>query len=106
MKHVILAMVAVIASSGAYAQSLNCHQFRSPTEIEVCRGHLTDLDRRLRSTYSLALRQAGYVGARLRLETDQRAWLYRRDRCGANLDCLGEAYWSRLKDLGDDAEDD
>src|SRR6478609_3687583 len=105
MKQLILATVAAIASSAAYAQSLNCHQLRSPAEIEVCMGNLTDLDHRLRSAYSLALRQAGYVGARLRLETDQRAWLYRRDRSGANLDCLGEAYWSRLKDLGDDDAD-
>ena len=44
MKQLMLATVAAIASSAVYAQSLNCHQFRSPAEIEVCRGHLTDLD--------------------------------------------------------------
>jgi uncharacterized protein len=64
----------------------------NPSERTICADRvLSRLDLQINEAYQEALRVAPDV--------DQRDWLAERNRCGADLTCLEEAYRSRIAEL-------
>lgn len=68
--------------------SFNCGGRLNATEARICANPvLAGLDRDMASTYAWLSGQLG-GGERNRLKNDQRNWLSRRNRCGANDACI------------------
>jgi uncharacterized protein YecT (DUF1311 family)/membrane-bound inhibitor of C-type lysozyme len=68
--------------------SFDCSGRLNPTEARICANpELAELDRRMASAYSWLLGQLP-PGRQGQLKQDQRAWLGRRNACGANDQCI------------------
>jgi len=82
---------------GAWARpSFDCAKAQSVSEKEVCRvPELQWFDRQVSRLYAEVKAKGGAS-----VVADQRAFLARREACGANLECLEVAYGDRLKAIG------
>lgn len=86
--------------TGITGPSFNCSRAATPTETAICGSQeLWTLDRAVANLYFLFREAADSTKGQAFLK-DQRAWLQRRDACGADTSCLMERYSSRLFDLG------
>ncbi len=97
----ILATV-VIFGEAAQAQSppsFACRDARTAAELTICRvDELARLDRELTGLY-MAIRANLPRAAVRHLSVEQRVWLFSRNQCGANVDCLRQAYRERIAQL-------
>ena len=85
-----------LAAAPASAASFNCGGHRTYTEAAICdNANLSDLDSRMASLYYTRLHQL-HGASRTGLQADQFNWLSARNSCGANVDCLTNAYTSRI----------
>lgn len=86
--------------TGIAGPSFDCGQASTPTELAICSSEeLWTLDRSMANLYFFYKRNQN-TGRGVEFLDSQRAWLQRRDACGASLDCLSERYSSRLFDFG------
>lgn len=86
--------------TGITGPSFDCGRASTSTEFAVCESEdLWVLDKAMANLYFLFKRNQN-TGRSAEFLDSQRAWLQRRDACGANLDCLVERYSSRLFDFG------
>lgn len=96
-----LAALLIAAPAGhAEAASFNCDQSGlAADETAICANRaLNDADVRMVTSFELI---AGLMpmGSRSGLEDEQVAWLTLRRTCGADVECLAEAYKARLARL-------
>lgn len=93
-----LGLVAALATGANAAPAFDCARALSEAEKEICRApDLQWYDRQLTRLYSVARNQEG--ANRDALLAQQRAFISRREMCGANHDCLIRAYKARLAEL-------
>lgn len=99
----IVAVGALLASSsvvtaGGYAP-LVCGKARSASEQAICKSYALGQDEaRMATLYSIATSLVA-MGQRGDIEDQQRAWLQKRDACGADTGCLKDAYAKRIGEL-------
>lgn len=96
------AAVLSIALTPARAQSFSCMELdgKAAAEIRICsKPELGALDERLDSWYRRALERAQYFDQTGQVRAEQRAWLVRRNACGAATGCLRRAYKARIETL-------
>ncbi len=90
--------------ASAEAQSFNCRYAKKPVEVAICQdGSLGRLDELMAETYfnvmnNIAPRKAAIVKA------EQSDFLYERNRCGYNFECITNAYNARIRELCDWAD--
>jgi len=90
------ATAATLAAAPASAASFNCGRHLNHTEAAICdNANLSDLDSRMASLYERRREQL-HGADRHQLEAEQVSWLSSRNACGANVDCLIDAYTSRI----------
>lgn len=86
--------------TGITGPSFDCGRAGTPTEFAVCGSEaLWALDSATANLYFYYKRNQN-TGRSGEFLNSQRAWLQRRNACGASLDCLTERYSSRLFDFG------
>ncbi len=79
--------------------SFDCRRATAPAEIAICRDpSLAELDRELAEAFRSA-QAAATGGDAAGLSAQQRAWMRRRDACGANPLCLRQTMAGRLAAL-------
>ncbi|RYH10071.1 caspase family protein [Tropicimonas sp. IMCC6043] len=77
-----------------------CPEAQTPTEVVICRdARLATLDMRLTAVYLERLYALDST-ARAQLKENQRTWLADRDRCGADVQCVMQAYQERIAAFG------
>ena len=94
----VVALVAslALAPAPAVAASFNCSGHLNHTEAAICdNGNLSDLDSRMASLYFTRRHQL-HGAARAQLIADQVNWLGARNSCGADVNCLIDAYTGRI----------
>jgi uncharacterized protein len=90
------ATVLTFATAPVSAASFNCGRHLTHTEAAICdNANLSDLDSRMASLYYTRLHQL-HGSSRAGLQADQVDWLASRNSCGADVDCLTNAYTSRI----------
>jgi uncharacterized protein len=96
----LIALIPVLSTSQARAQSFNCARAEKPDEILICHHRdLAALDEQLAGLYSQRL--SIFSGSeRQRFKREQRAWLRSRYACGSNYQCVLLHYQSRILALG------
>lgn len=102
-----VALSAALSPSPTVAASFSCMAVEdlSGAERMVCRNPaLGALDERLDSWYRRALVRAGYFEQTDQVRAEQRAWLDRRNACGASYFCLRRAYKQRIRTLSNYVE--
>jgi uncharacterized protein len=78
---------------------LGCSRAATPSEQTICGSYaLGQLEARMATLYAVATSLVA-MGQRGDLEDSQRTWLERRSACGADPDCLANAYRSRIDAL-------
>lgn len=93
------AAVAISNTVQAQQPSFDCNQATSPTEHAICASQdLSQKDRAISDLYS-DLRRVLAPTARDRLVAEQRAWLDRRNACGADTICIGATSDHRIREL-------
>jgi uncharacterized protein YecT (DUF1311 family) len=100
MLRFVASSIAVLcaATFAAAEPSFDCAKARGAPEKTVC--EVPDLqwnDRQLARFYKLALESSG--GGRATVVQSQRAFLARREACGADITCLDAAYKAQFKAL-------
>lgn len=92
-----LILATLFCASTSYAASFDCSKAKSPTEKTICSTtSLSDLDEILVLSFNKAV--AGSADAKA-LKTAQQAWLKTREACESDVDCITQAYTSRISDL-------
>jgi uncharacterized protein len=99
----LLFSLAILAAGAlpapALAASFPCAKAAKPDEVAIC-SHLAlnDADVEMATLYQtlLPLLAMGSAGA---TRDDQKAWLARRQACGADVSCLSSAYADRIAAL-------
>ena len=92
-------MASALAAEGSDAPSYDCGKARTDVEKEICGEYNSDMrqyDRQVAALYKQARKQDGIVKA------SQKAWLKRRNACGAEeypTDCLRKSYDQRVGQL-------
>lgn len=83
------------------APSFDCAKASSPAEKTICSSlQLASFDRSVNWSYEVARDDAKDAGNGMsKLAAEQRAWLRKRDACGANAACLLTAMKRRLEEL-------
>ncbi len=95
----LAAALGALTPSGAAAQSFNCGTNTAPDEQAICGNHsLAQLDVKMATLYDVATHLSA-MGARGDLQDQQRAWLARRQLCGADVGCIRTAYTTRIDAL-------
>jgi uncharacterized protein len=88
------------------AASFDCRQAQLPAERTICGdANLSRLDEQTAGLYFLIVGSGGPADTIARVKTSQTAFLKSRSACGAQPDCLVDAYTSRmmlLKTIKDD----
>ncbi|NIE62736.1 lysozyme inhibitor LprI family protein [Burkholderia sp. Ax-1719] len=84
-----------------YSPSFDCSKSDAKTESEICNSvELSAFDRSVSQAYKLALSQNRAAGNDSRsLKLEQKAWLKKRNQCGADRACLLSSMKKRLDDL-------
>jgi uncharacterized protein len=95
----LAAGAALLAPDHAHAASFNCRFARLPDERAVCADlALNDQDVRMAQLYDITRRLVP-MGTRGAIMDRQVAWLRQRQACGANRQCLANAYAGRIAEL-------
>ncbi len=84
----------------AHAQaSFDCSLAATPVEVTICASdNLSQLDRQLAVAYRAARAVASQYHSD-QIRADQRAWIDRRNACGAAPDCLARLLRDRIASL-------
>ncbi len=91
----LIALAWAFSPAATQAAGMNCARAATATEKAICTDpELLDRDDRLAKTYSKTLTADPAQTATVR--EAQRAWLKERNRCGANAECLRNAYDDRM----------
>jgi len=78
--------------------SFDCLKASTPTETTICGSHeLAGWDRSVAAAFKAALARSPEKAGELR--DNQKAWLKKRDACGAKADCVDEVLWRRVDEL-------
>jgi uncharacterized protein len=99
----ILCLVMGVAAAGAghaagYAP-LDCAAARSPTERAICRTYaLGQLEARMATLYEWTTSLVA-MGQRGDIQDAQRAFIEKREACGAKVSCIRRAYDARIAQL-------
>jgi uncharacterized protein len=94
---VLLASTAAV-SAADYAP-LDCGKAKSGTEKAICKSYALGQDEaRMATLYAIATSLVG-MGRRGDIEDAQRAFLQKREACGARIPCLKDAYAVRIGEL-------
>jgi len=71
---------------------------RTPTETTICGSHeLAGWDRGVDAAFKAPLARSPEKARDLR--DNQKAWLKKRDACGAKAECVDELLWQRVEEL-------
>src|SRR4051794_17667809 len=90
-------LLGVAAPNVAFAVSFDCNKAKTLVEHTICSDtELSTLDDQLAGRYSEAMRT---TNDKETLRADQKKWLRTRNDC-KDIDCLKEAYATRISDLG------
>lgn len=102
-KRRVVVALAMLASLGAISpasaiDTIDCARDWNATERTICRSQkLQVLDAKMTEAYAdLMLDQSVSGQTKQRLQQSQREFLDRRDRCGADRDCLEEVMQQRV----------
>jgi uncharacterized protein YecT (DUF1311 family) len=81
--------------------SFDCSKSDTKTESEICNSvELSAFDKSVSQAYKFALSQNRATGNDARsLTLEQKAWLTKRNKCGADRDCILSSMKKRLDDL-------
>lgn len=83
----------------ASSPSFDCQRTTRPAEAAVCGSSaLKELDGRLSKAYAQAMGAASSVGKDA-LRAVQRKWLFQRDACAGDVNCLQTRYQTRIAEL-------
>lgn len=87
-----------VAHAADYAP-LDCRKAASVTERTICSDYgLGQSEARLATLYQITASLVA-MGQRGQIQDDQRAFLKRRDACGANAGCIRSTYADRIAQL-------
>lgn len=93
-----LIVASVGGSHNSLAASFDCRTSSAATEQTICaNASLSALDDEMANAYRAAMAVAGSFQDAIR--NGQRAFIRRRDTCGTNINCIGQAYRQRLAEL-------
>ncbi len=99
MRHIFIALGALLATASAQAASFDCLKAPGPDERAICHYRaLNDRDVKMATLYALDLRLVP-MGTRDHIRDDQTVWLRQRRACGANTACLARSYDRRIATL-------
>lgn len=96
----VIACLSLAAPAGAadYAP-LNCAAAKSATERAICGNYgLGQMEARMATLYEWATSLVA-MGQRGDLQDGQRAFIAKRETCGANIGCIRNAYDARIAQL-------
>ncbi len=92
-----LILATLFCTSTSYAAGFDCSKAKSATEKTICSTtSLSDLDEILVLSFNKAVASSADVKA---LKTAQQAWLKTRETCSSTVDCITQAYTSRISEL-------
>lgn len=98
----LVLLAAFVSCAGAQAADyapLNCAAARSATERAICGNYgLGQLEARMATLYEWTTSLVA-MGQRGDLQDQQRAFIQRRETCGANVACIRNAYDARIAQL-------
>ena len=95
-----LSLFAVTGTAEAGRPSFNCRYASNAAEITICQSnYLSHLDNSLASWYSRAKVRASYFGQVGWLKASEQSWIYERDACGYDANCIAESYINRIQVL-------
>lgn len=85
--------------------SFNCQKAKTPVEKAICESiELASFDLSVAESYKQNIKgftEAKDISAVKRVKECQKAWLKKRDACGANATCLKKSMMKQLEVLGD-----
>lgn len=92
-----LILATLFCTSTSYAAGFDCSKAKSATEKTICSTtSLSDLDEILVLSFNKAVASSADVKA---LKTAQQAWLKTRETCSSTVDCITQAYTTRISEL-------
>ena len=92
-----LILATLFCTSTSHAAGFDCSKAKSATEKTICSTtSLSDLDEILVLGFNKAVASSADVKA---LKTAQQAWLKTRETCSSKVDCITQAYTSRISEL-------
>lgn len=92
-----LILATLFCTSTSYAAGFDCSKAKSATEKTICSTtSLSDLDEILVLSFNKAVAGSADVKA---LKTAQQAWLKTREACSSKVDCITQAYTTRISEL-------
>jgi uncharacterized protein len=93
------ASAVLLAPAQASAASFDCRRAGTPTERTICANlGLNDRDVRMAQLYDI-VRRLVPMGTRGAIMDRQAVWIRERNRCGGNVNCIGQAYDRRIREL-------
>lgn len=102
LRPLILAFTALGLSAGAAAAAaLDCAKASTATEYAICDNpEISTLDEQMTGVYYTLISSGWLKPAQLnKAKTDQAKFLSRRNSCGANYQCLVDAYTEQVAGL-------
>lgn len=86
-----------ITPTPASAASFNCQHALLPAEQAICsNANLSQLDEQTAGMYFLIVGSQPPAATLAQVKTSQGTFLTTRNACGANIDCLVDAYTSQI----------
>ncbi len=93
----ILALIMSAPGSGVSAASFDCRHAALPAEKAICgNANLGSLDERTTGMYFLIIGSGAPASTVAQVKDAQGKFLAGRNACGANIDCLVDAYTSQM----------
>lgn len=104
MSKIILAAMLIISfavvAAPAHSASFDCAKATKPDETAICDStKLSDLDVEMATLYRVRMEIPMLMGARGAAQDEQRAFLTKRENCGAKVACIQAAYTERIAEL-------
>lgn len=100
MKSALPALVlaaAAFAAGSAHAASFNCAHAMLPAEEAICgNDNLSRLDEQTAGMYFLIVGSGAPQATVTQVKTSQKKFVQTRNACGANVNCLVDAYTAQI----------
>lgn len=95
---IVIASCCMLASTfGAGAASFNCQQASLPAEKAICANtNLSHLDEQTAGMYFTIVGSGAPAATVTEVKSSQAKFVQIRNACGANVDCLVDAYTSQM----------
>ncbi|MEQ9691193.1 MAG: hypothetical protein RLO48_15800 [Bauldia litoralis] len=89
---------AALTTGAGHAASFDCAKATTPTEHAICDNpQLSSLDDQTSGKYYTMISNGSLTPAQIsQVKTAQAQFLKKRDACGANYDCLIDAYTAQI----------